>query len=342
MKRTLRVAVLLHPSLVPPETLDGLSEQQWYEYKTEYDVVSTLRELGHDVRVLPLSGEIDSLRALIRDWKPHIAWNLLEEFRGRQDLDWPIAGLLDLLEVPYTGCGPRGLILARDKAMSKKLLAYDGIRVPKFAVFPIGQRVARPKDLGFPLIVKSLVQEASLGISQKSIVNSDETLRERVAFIHRNNGSDAIAEQYIAGRELNVGILGNTKVDVLPVWELQFREMPPGARWIATANVKHNRAYQRKHSIYQGHADDLADVLREHIVRTTKQIARTLDLDGFSRIDYRLDAEGTLYFLEANPNPDVARTEELASAARKGGIAYPDLIQKILDLGMRRGGRPPS
>jgi len=336
MKRKLRVAVLLHPSLMPPDTLDGLTEQQWYECKTEYDVVSTLRELGHDVRVLPLSDELDSLRALIAEWKPHIAWNLLEEFHGRQDLDWPIAGLLDLMQLPYTGCGPRGLMLARDKAMSKKLLAYDGIRVPRFAVFPIGRRIERPRDLGFPLIVKSLVQEASLGISQKSIVDSDEKLRERVAFIHRNNRTDAIAEEYIAGRELNVGILGNTKIEVLPVWELQFREMAPGAKWIATANVKHNRAYQRKHSIYQGHADDLSDGLREHIESTTKQIARILDLDGFSRIDYRLDANGNLYFLEANPNPDVARTEEFASAARKAGIGYPDLIRKIVDLGMRR------
>jgi D-alanine-D-alanine ligase len=333
MKRTLRVAVLLHPSLVPPDTLNGLTEQQWYECKTEYDVVSTLRELGHDVRVLPISDELESLRALIADWKPNIAWNLLEEFRGRQDLDWPIAGFLELMQLPYTGCRPRGLMLARDKAMSKKLLAFDGLRVPRFAVFPMGRRVERPKDLGFPLIVKSLVQEASLGISQKSIVDSDAKLRERVAFIHRNNRSDAIAEEYIAGRELNVGILGN---EVLPVWELQFRDMAPGAKWIATSNVKHNRAYQRKHSIYQGHADDLSDDLREHVVRTTKQIARTLDLDGFSRIDYRLDANGGLYFLEANPNPDVARTEEFASAARKAGVEYPELIQRILELGMWR------
>jgi D-alanine-D-alanine ligase len=338
MTRKLRVAVLLHPSLVPPDTLDGLTEQQWYECKTEYDVVSTLRELGHDARPIAVSNSLEPLRALIVDWRPHIVWNLLEEFDGRQELDWNVVAFLELMQVPYTGCRPRGLMLARDKAMSKKLLAYHGLRVPRFAVFPRGERVVRPRELPFPLIVKSLVQEASLGISQKSIVETDAQLRERVAFIHRRNGSDAIAEEFIDGRELNVGILGNQRIDLFPVWELQFRELPRGAYGIATANAKHNRAYQRKHSIYQVPAE-LSDALRAEIVATTKQIARVLDLDGFSRIDYRLDRNDQLYFLEANPNPDVARAEEFASAAKKLGETYPQLIQEIVTLGLKRAAR---
>lgn len=335
MKRKLRVVVLVHPSLLPPDTLDGLTEQQWYESKTEYDVVSTLRELGHDVRPIGVSNELDSLRALIEEWQPHIAFNLMEEFHGRQDFDYHLVSFLELMQVPYTGCRPRGLMLARDKAMSKKLLVYDGLTVPSFAVFPRGAPIARPKELAFPLIVKGLTCEASLGISQKSVVGSDAKLRERVAFIHERNGSDAIAEEYIDGRELNVGILGNTRPEVLPVWELQFRELGRGMRPIATANAKHNRDYQRKHSVYQVPAE-LDDALRARIVRTTKQIADILDLDGFSRIDYRLDPNGTLYFLEANPNPDIARTEEFASAAKKAGIGYPELIQRIVELGLKR------
>ena len=332
MKRKLRVAVLVHPSLLPPDSIEGLSEQQWYDCKTEYDVASTLRELGHDVRPLGIANDIQPLRALVEEWRPHIAFNLLEEFAGRQELDYHVVALLEMLGVPYTGCRPRGLILARDKALSKKLLAYDGVTVPKFAVFPRKQRVQRPKELGFPLIVKGLTCEASLGISQKSIVDTDAKLRERVAFIHRNNHSDAIAEEFIEGRELNVGVLGE---EVLPVWELQFREWPKNAHRIATAHAKHNRTYQRKHSIYQVPAE-LSDELRAHVVQTTQQIARTLDLDGYTRVDYRLDANEKLFFLEANPNPDVARTEEFASAARKLGIAYPDLIQRIVESGLRR------
>jgi D-alanine-D-alanine ligase len=227
-------------------------------------------------------------------------------------------------------------MLARDKALSKKLLAYHHLLVPKFAVFPRGRTVRRPKALEFPLIVKSLIDEASLGISQASIVDNDEKLRERVAFIHQRNAADAIVEQYIEGREFYVGMLGNRRLQVLPVWELIFENMLPGSAAIATAHVKHNPEYQRRRGIYQAHADDLPPALTEHIVKTTRRISRILDLDGYARIDYRLDGEGRLYFLEANPNPDIASTEEFASAAEEAGMSYPQLIQRIVDLGLQR------
>jgi D-alanine-D-alanine ligase len=336
MKKKLRVVVLVHPSLVPPESLEGMSEQERYEIKTEYDVVSTLRELGHEVKPLGVGDEITPIRAIVEEWKPDVVFNLLEEFLGRQEFDHHVVSFLELLQVPYTGCHPRGLVLARDKALSKKLLAYHHLVVPRFAVFPRGRRIHRPKGLEFPLIVKSLVHEASLGISQASVVDSEEKLRERVQFIHQRHTSDAIAEQYIAGREFYVGIIGNERTQVLPVWELVFENMPAGAVSIATAHVKHNTDYQHRRGIYQQHADDLAPALRDHIVRNTRRIARILDLDGYNRIDYRLGSDGKLYFLEANPNPDVARSEEFASAAEEIGIPYPQLIQRILDLALKR------
>ncbi|HEY5610371.1 MAG TPA: D-alanine--D-alanine ligase, partial [Thermoanaerobaculia bacterium] len=291
-RRKLRVVVLMHPSLVPPETIEGYSEQELYEGKTEYDVVMTLRELGHQVTPLGVADELGPIRSVVDEWKPDIVFNLLEEFLGRQDFDYHVVSFLELMQVPYTGCRPRGLILARDKALSKKLLAYHHLVTPKFAVFPRGRRVRRPKGLDFPLIVKSLAHEASLGISQASIVDSDEKLRERVTFIHERHKGDAIAEQYIEGRELYVGILGNIRLQVLPVWELMFENMPRGAVPIATASVKHNPDYQKRHGIFQGHADDLPAPLRDRIIKISKRIARILDLDGYSRIDYRLDAEG--------------------------------------------------
>ena len=257
MKRKLRVVVLMHPSLVPPESLEGFTEQESYEWKTEYDVVSTLRELGHEVKPLGVADELGPIRAVIEEWKPDIVFNLLEEFLGRQDFDHHVVSFLELMQVPYTGCHPRGLMLARDKALSKKLLVYHHLAVPKFAAFPRGRRVHRPKGLEFPLIVKSQIHEASLGISQASIVENDEKLRERVAFIHQRHASDAIAEQYVEGREFYVGIIGNTRMEVLPVWELVFENMPPGSSSIATAHVKHNTDYQRRRGIYQQHADDL-------------------------------------------------------------------------------------
>jgi D-alanine-D-alanine ligase len=337
MSKKLRVALLLHPSMVPPESMEGISEQAAYEVKTEYDVLTTLRELGHEARPLPVADELGPIRTLIEEWHPDIVFNLLEEFLGRQDFDHHVVSFLELMQIPYTGCHPRGLMLARDKALSKKLLAYHHLTVPKFTVFPRGMRVHRPKGLEFPLIVKSQIHEASLGISQASIVESDEKLRERVTFIHQRHGSDAIAEQYIAGREFYVGVIGNSRrVQVLPTWELLFENLPPGAEPIATAHVKHNTEYQRRRGIYQQRAEDLPATLRDHITRTTKHIARILDLDGYNRIDYRLGADGKLYFLEANPNPDIARSEEFASAAEEAGISYPQLIQRVVDLGLQR------
>jgi D-alanine-D-alanine ligase len=334
--KKLRVVVLMHPSLVPPESLEGYTEQESYEWKTEFDVVSTLRELGHEVKPLGVADELGPIRAVIEEWKPDIVFNLLEEFLGRQDFDHHVVSFLELMQVPYTGCHPRGLMLARDKALSKKLLVYHHLAVPKFAVFPRGRKVRRPKGLEFPLIVKSQIHEASLGISQASIVDSDEKLAERVAFIHQRHASDAIAEQYVDGREFYVGIIGNARLEVLPVWELVFENMPPGASSIATAHVKHNPDYQRRRGIYQQHADDLEPPLLEHIKRTSRRIAHILDLDGYNRIDYRLGGDGKLYFLEANPNPDIAKSEEFASAAEEAGKSFPELIQRLLVLGLQR------
>jgi D-alanine-D-alanine ligase len=335
-RRKLRVVVLMHPSTVPPDSVEGLSEQEMYEFKTEYDVLTTLRKLGHQVKALGVADELGPIRSAIEEWKPDIVFNLLEEFHGRQEFDHHVVSFLELMQIPYTGCHPRGLMLARDKALSKKLLAYHHLTVPRFAVFPRGKRVVKPKSLDYPLIVKSLVHEASLGISQASLVDSDEKLRERVAFIHNRNASDAIAEQYIEGRELYVGIIGNLRYEVLPVWELVFENLPPGAVAIATAHVKHNTEYQRRRGIYQQHAEDLPDGVRESIIRTTKRIARILDLDGYNRIDYRLGADGKLYFLEANPNPEIASSEEFAAAAEEAGHTYKELLQRIVDLGLQR------
>lgn len=326
----------MHPTMVPPESLKGYTERELYQLKTEYDVVTTLRELGHEVTPVPVANELAPIRNLIADWKPDIIFNLLEEFLGRQELDHQVVSYLELMQVPYTGCHPRGLMLARDKALSKKLLAYHHLGVPRFAVFPRGRPVHLPKGLPFPLIVKSLIHEASLGISQASIVDSADKLRERVAFIHQRNRTDAIAEQYIAGREFYVSIIGNVRQEVLPIWELVFENMAPGAISIATASVKHDPDYQRRRGIFQQSAEDLTDAVRAMMIRTTKKIARILDLDGYNRVDYRLAEDGKLYFLEANPNPDIAKSEEFASAAEEAGIPYPKLLERILRLGHQR------
>jgi D-alanine-D-alanine ligase len=337
MKRQ-RVLVLMHPDLVPPDSREGHSDQEADLWKTEYDVVTTLRGLGHEVRALGVQDELHPVREAIETWKPTVVFNLLEEFHRNVLYDQNVVSYLELLQVPYTGCNPRGLVIARSKALSKKLLAYHRIRVPAFAVFPLRRAVRRPRRLPFPLIVKSLTEHASLGISQASVVDSDEKLAERVAFVHERLRTDAIAEQFIEGREYYVSLIGNDRLLALPVWELAFENMPANAALIATAKVKHDVEYQKRRGIFQRVAENLPEGMAQKIVQTSKRIYRLLELDGYARIDYRLGDDGTLYFLDANPNPEIAESEELAMAAKHVGMTYPELLTRVVSLGLRRSG----
>ena len=335
-RKRLRVVVLMHPSMVPPEEPNSQTEKERYQWKTEFDILTTLRELGHEVMPLGVQDELKPIARMIDEWYPDIFFNLLEEFHGQPELDHHVVSYLELKRVPYTGCRPRGLVLARDKALAKKLVAYHRIHVPHFAVFPRGRRVRKPRNLAYPIIVKGLRVEGSAGISQASIVENDEELVERVSFIHASIGADALAEEYIDGRELYVAVLGNVRLNVFPVWELTFDNLAPGTWAIATANVKHNPEYQRRRGIFQK-AAQLEDALRARIVKTSRRIYKILEFDGYARIDYRLRADGSLYFLEANPNPDLAQSEEFATSAAHVGVPFDQLIQRILTLGLARG-----
>ena len=295
-----------------------------------------LRALGHEVRLVGLSDELAPLRTAIDEFEPHVVFNLLEEFRGEAIFDAHVVGYLELKHTPYTGCNPRGLLLARDKALSKKVLAYHRIRVPRFRVFPRYRKIRRPKQLEFPLIVKSLIEEGSYGIAQASVVHNDKALEERVTFIHDKILTDAVVEQYIPGRELYVAVLGNHRLQVLPTWEIFLDDLPEDAPRIATRKVKWDLEYQDKYKVRIGRAKDLPEELERRIARLSRRICRRLGTDGCVRIDFRLDDEGDLYFLEANPNPDIAEDEEFASAAEAAGIDYLQLLHKIVSLGIRR------
>ncbi len=334
--KQLRVLVLLHPDLMPPNSIKGFSEQQINQWKTEYDVVKTLRGAGHEVRPLGVHDELKPIRDEIESWKPNVVLTLLEQFHGEAIYDQNVASFLELMKVPYTGCNPRGLMLARGKDLSKTLVHYHRIPVPAFAVFPMRRKVRRPARLPLPLIVKSLNEDGSYGISQASVVDTDAKLAERVGFIHERIGTPAIAEQYIDGREIYVGVIGNERLRVLPIWELEFGNMAQGDWPIATEKVKHDPDYQERRGILHGPAKNLGPELVSRIQRVAKRVYRTLELDGYARIDFRLSPDGTPYFLEANPNPEIARSQEFASSAKHDGIDYLDLLHRILALGMRR------
>lgn len=331
--RKLRVLCLMHHYLVPPA--DASKYHVEVDWKTEFDVKNTLESMGHDVIAVGVKDDLGVVKSAVSEFKPHIVFNLMENFHEVGVFDQNVVSYLELLRVPYTGCNPRGLMLSRDKALSKTLLAFHRVPIPEFTVVRVGRPIQRPKRLRFPLIVKSLTQEASIGISQASVVEDDDKLRERVRFVHQSVGTDAIIERYINGRELYVGLLGDRKVQVFPIWELEFEKMP-GQSWrIATARVKWSTKYQEKYGIRSGLARDLPEPLAERIRTLCKRVYRVLDLSGYARIDLRLDPEGRIYVLEANANPQIAYGEDFADSAEAAGISYEMLLQRIMLTGLR-------
>jgi D-alanine-D-alanine ligase len=289
--------------------------------------------MEHEVLQLGVEDDLGVVRKAIADWKPHIVFNLLESFHGVGVFDKNVVSFLELMRVPYTGCNPRGLMLARDKALSKTLLASHRIPVPDFMVVRVGRKVRRPKRLMFPLIVKSLTQEASIGISRASVVDTDAHLVERVRFVHENIGTDAIIEQFIPGREMYVGIVGNQRLEVFPVWELRWEKLPDDGRLIMTDRAKWSTNYQKKYGVMTGAAELSAEASAK-LQHLCKRAYRTLDLSGYARLDLRMDESGRVYVLEANPNPQLAYGEDFAESAEHGGVSYEQLLQKIVNYGL--------
>ena len=331
--KKLRILVLVHETLVPPETLEGCTEQQADEFRTEFDVISRLRRCGHEVRPLGIGDSLGELRASIQDWKPEVCFNLLEEFGGIVTYDQHVVAYLELMRQHYTGCNPRGLMLSRDKVLTKQILSYHRIPTPQFALLPRGRRIRIPARLRYPLFVKSATEDASLGISQASLVDDPARLRERIEFIHEHTKSDALVEEFIEGRELYVAMLGNERVHTLAPWEFIFGELKDGRAAIATRKAKWDRAYQERHRITSRKALDLPEELTERLDRQARRMFRALHMSGFARMDFRLRADGTAFALEANANPNLAAEEDFADAALDEGMDYAALLERIIALG---------
>jgi D-alanine-D-alanine ligase len=325
---------MVHEALMPPEDVSDMSESQIDEFHTELDVLRTLRRSGHDVRAIGIGDHLTDLRDTIDDWRPHVVFNLLDEFSGIISYDHYVVAYLELLRQRYTGCNPRGMMLSRDKVLTKRVLATHGVTTPAFTLFPFGRRFRAPARVEFPLFVKSATEDASLGISQASLVEDLRSLRERVEFIHDEVQSDALAEEYVDGRELYVGVLGNAKLAALPPWEMDFGTLPRDQARIATHRAKWNRKYQAKHGIKTGKARGLRYDQRALLNRLAKQTYRALYMNGFARMDFRLCADGRILLLEANCNPNLSKEEDFAAAAKSSGIGYTALIERIVQLGL--------
>jgi D-alanine-D-alanine ligase len=318
---------------MPPDSLEGQDAKAIEEWRTEYDVIQTLRGAGHEVRALGVLDSLSELRSTIADWKPDIVFNLLEEFDGIVSYDQHVIAFLEMLRQPYTGCNPRGLLLARDKPLCKQLLSYHRIPSPQFAVFRRGIKLRLPRKIKYPLFVKSTTEDASLGISQASIVTDKAQLKQRIQFVHDQVQTDALVEEYIEGRELYVGVMGNDRLTRLPVWEMKFGSLSENSAGIATRRVKWDKKYQKKHGIDTYEAKELSPAVVARLDKLSRRVYRSLGLSGCARIDYRMNAEGQIYVIEANPNPNLAADEDFAQSALAAGVSYPELLEKLLTLG---------
>jgi len=333
------VLVVTQQELVPPDSLQGLDAKEKYAIAMELDVIQTLRRLGHEVQVLGLSDEIVAVRHALEEHLPHLAFNLLNQFRGVRLYESYVVSHLELLRCPYTGCNPRGLLLCGDKALTKKILRFHRIPTPGFGVIPRGHKVHVPRRLRFPLFVKAAAEESSIGIAQASVVSDESALRERVTFVHEKLRTAALVEEYVAGRELTVGVVGNQRLQALPVWEMTFENLPEGSEPIATAKVKWDLAYQKRVGIRTGRARGLPEGVELGIERLAKRAYRVLGLSGYARLDLRLSEEGRVSLLEVNPNPDLCADEDFAASAKAAGLEYPALLSRLMSLGLRRAAR---
>ena len=308
------------------------------EPEMEYQIAHALRERGHDVRLLGVCDDLQYLVRSLTEWKPDLVFNGAEAFRGDEALEYLLAGVLEAEGHRYTGAPPLALQVTRNKAMSKKVLTYFGVETPGFLTYRLHEPVEQTPDLKFPLIVKPLQADASAGIARASVVQDVATLSERVSFIHDRFGQGAIAEEFVDGRELYVGVVGNgDSLEVLPITEMVFdkRKTRPEER-IATQFAKWDESYRERKGIRNVLARPLARVVREKIVETCRTAYRALWLRDYARLDLRVTQDGRVWLLEANANPFISYGHDMANAAAKAGMEYGDFIQRIIDSAVAR------
>ncbi len=304
------------------------------ERHAELHVFQALKQLGHEVKIFSVYDDVKSLVEAIHFFQPDIVFNQIEQFCGDSFQERNVIGLLEMLKTRYTGTGSSGLLLCKNKGLTKKILTHHRIKTPDFVVIPNHSRIFPPRRLKYPIVVKPLREEASYGISQNSFVENDQAFTERVKFVHESMGQDVIAEEYVEGRELYVGVLGNKRSKVLPPRELIFAKVSEEDPKMATFKAKWDEAYRKKWGIKNCFAESLSEIALKKIETVAKKIYDCLYLKGYARLDIRLTPENEVMVLEVNPNPHIAKDEDFAMAAAKAGIEYEDLIQRILNYGL--------
>ncbi|HEX3274061.1 MAG TPA: ATP-grasp domain-containing protein [Gemmatimonadales bacterium] len=312
------------------------------EPEMEYQIADALRVKGHEVVLVGVRNDLQYLVRCLDEIRPDLVFNAVEAFHGNPGLEYMVAGMLEAEGYRYTGSPPLALLVSRNKAMSKKVLAYHGIRVPGFVTCRPGEALTVPPALRFPLIVKPLQSDASAGIAQASVVQDAAALADRVAMIHGRFDQPAIAEEFVDGRELYVSLIGNgQRLDILPLTELVFdkRRTRPEER-IATQSAKWDEEYRARKGIRNVFARPLSRAAAARIEEICRTAFRALWLRDYARLDVRLAPDGELWVLEANANPFISYGHDMANAADKAGMDYYQFIQRLVDEAMDRHERP--
>ena len=302
--------------------------------EVEEEVADALTKLGHEPVLHELDGSPKSLLALAR-LDCDLVFNLTESFADDDTADFKIAGFLELIGKKYTGSGTHGLMMAQDKAIAKKIFAFHGVHTPVFAKSFRG-RLDFSHDLHFPVIVKPAREDGSIGIEFSAVVNSIRELMERIDWLHANFNSPVLIEEYVEGREMYVGVLGNDKPEALPVVELDLSKLPDGTPRIASAEVKWGKGTKAYRDTKSAIATDLPEDAVAILQKTAVAAYQALELRDYGRVDMRLQPDGRVAVIEVNPNPWLSSRAELAMAARKSGRTYPRLVEEIVELAMAR------
>ncbi len=330
MKKVLKVLVLFDSAGPPPADQNFTEQLKTKEWSTEASVINALKKLGHKIKLL---GVYDDLSLIVNEIKSNqydVVFNLTEVFLGKAYFDKNVVSILEMLKIPFTGSGSVALMLCNNKAVSKKILTFHKIKVPHFQVFYRGKKVWKLKKLKYPLIMKPLTEEASTGISQASFIDNDSNFQERIRFIHEHLKMDAIAEEYIEGRELYVSILGNKRLKMLPLREMKFGHIPDDEPKIATFKAKWDEKYRTRWGIKNDFAEDISEPIKEKIFNICKKAFKVLYLQGYGRFDIRLTRDSEVFILEANANPSLAPDDEVAMASKKMGISYEQLTDTLI------------
>jgi D-alanine-D-alanine ligase len=314
MAKSRRVLVLVHPQFRP----DRVGRRS----ATEFDVWTALRSGGHAVEIAAARHDLRRFDRELSEFKPDIVFNLLEEFRGEGVFDFHLVSYLEALGIPYTGCNPRGLVVTRNKLWTAHIAQGQGLAAPNSA---LARGSAR--RFSYPAFVKFNREHASLGITQQNLVRDARQLQRSLSRLESRHGGEIVVQSFVAGEEVSVSVWGNRRLEVFAPWRLGLRD----ENAVATARVKFNAQFRRRQGIratrFRGPQISL-------LQSTAKTLFASMDLSGYARFDFRLNAEGTPFLIDVNANPNLAKDEDFAASARVQGHSYADVIERVLQLGL--------